>query len=49
VKLQQASGGPSIGEIKQVYVTIVGDVADERMAAADSEVGGRAETSAVTQ
>jgi serine/threonine protein kinase len=29
VKLQQATGGPSLGEIKQVYVTIVGDVTGE--------------------
>ncbi len=29
VKLQQAAGGPALGEIKQVYVTIVGDVGDE--------------------
>jgi serine/threonine protein kinase len=33
VKLQQAAGGPALGEIKQVYVTIVGDVADERFTA----------------
>jgi len=26
VKLQQAAGGPALGEIKQVHVTIVGDV-----------------------
>lgn len=29
IKLQQAAGGPALGEIKQVYVTIVGDVADD--------------------
>jgi serine/threonine protein kinase len=28
VKLQQSNGGPALGEIKQVHVTIVGDVAD---------------------
>jgi serine/threonine protein kinase len=32
VKLQPISGGAKLGEIKQVYVTIVGDVADERVA-----------------
>jgi hypothetical protein len=35
VKLQPMSGGPRLGEIKQVYVTIVGDVADERVARAE--------------
>lgn len=35
VKLQPANGGPRIGAIKQVYVTIVGDVADERVANAE--------------
>jgi hypothetical protein len=32
VKLQPTAGGPKLGEIKQVYVTIVGDIADERVA-----------------
>jgi hypothetical protein len=32
VKLQQATGGPRLGEIKQVYVTIVGDVPIDRLA-----------------
>jgi serine/threonine protein kinase len=32
VKLQATNGGPKLGEIKQVYVTIVGDVGDERIA-----------------
>jgi serine/threonine protein kinase len=32
VKLQPVSGGARLGQIKQVYVTIVGDVADERVA-----------------
>lgn len=35
VKLQAANGGPKIGAIKQVYVTIVGDVADERVASTE--------------
>jgi hypothetical protein len=35
VKLQPTQGGPRIGAIKQVYVTIVGDVADERVASAE--------------
>ena len=35
VKLQPVSGGPKLGEIKQVYVTIVGDVADQRVASAE--------------
>lgn len=41
VKLQPAAGGLSLGEIKQVYVTIVGDVAiaDESLAAATADVG----------
>jgi len=32
VKLQPTNGGPKLGEIKQVYVTIVGDVAMQRIA-----------------
>jgi serine/threonine protein kinase len=32
VKLHSVNGGAKLGQIKQVYVTIVGDVADERVA-----------------
>jgi serine/threonine protein kinase len=32
VKLQQVAGGPTLGEIKQVYVTIVGDVMQDHSA-----------------
>lgn len=32
VKLQPTNGGPKLGEIKQVYVTIVGDIAVQRIA-----------------
>lgn len=28
VKLQQTAGGPELGEIKQVYVTILGDLSE---------------------
>lgn len=35
VKLQSMSGGPKVGDLNKVYVTIVGDIADERVADAD--------------
>jgi serine/threonine protein kinase len=37
VKLHPAARGPAIGEIKQVYITIVGDVAVDKLAATASD------------
>jgi hypothetical protein len=37
VRLQPTSGGPKLGEIKQVYVTIVGDIAVQRVAQSGPE------------
>jgi hypothetical protein len=36
VRLQSTSGGPKLGEIKQVHVTIVGDVGVEHLARSDT-------------
>jgi len=37
VKLQQTNGGPALGEIKQVHVTIAGAVTDAELAATTAE------------